>query len=43
MQDLSSPTRDQAHKPCSGSAVPQLLDRQGGPGEQVIKEVMEIK
>ena len=43
MQDLSSPTRDQTHKPCSGSAVPQLLDGQGSPGEWVLKEVMKVK
>ena len=28
MQDLSSPTRDQTHAPCSGSAESQVLDHQ---------------
>ena len=30
MQDLSSPTRDGTHAPCSGSI--DLLDCQGSPG-----------
>ena len=30
MQDLSSPTRDGTHAPCSGSI--DLLDHQGSPG-----------
>ena len=31
MRDLSSPTRDQTHAPCSGSAESQPLDGQGSP------------
>ena len=42
-RDLSSPTRDRTHKPCSRSAVSQLLDRQGSPGERVLKEAVKVK
>ena len=31
MQDLSSPTRDGTHAPCSGSVESYLLDHKGAP------------
>ena len=37
MQDLSSPTRDGTHAPCSGSI--DLLDCQGSPGLFFLKSV----
>ena len=40
-RDLSSPTRDRTHN--SRSAVSQLLDRQGSPGERVLKEAVKVK
>ena len=36
MQDLSSPTRDWTHAPCSGRLEPESLDYQGGPPFSVL-------